>query len=65
MTNRISRIVPALLVLGLWFVFQFFSAALSAGAGVAWWAHIGGFVFGLAAMAMMRRRHPSAAWVEP
>ena len=56
--------LPALLVLGLWFVFQFFSAALSAGGGVAWWAHIGGFVFGLAAMALLRRRRPSAAWVE-
>ncbi len=59
--------LPALLVLGLWFVFQFFSATLASGAGsggVAWWAHIGGFLFGLVAMAWMRRRPSSAAWVE-
>lgn len=59
--------LPALLVLGLWFVFQFFSATLfsSGGSGgVAWWAHIGGFLFGLVAMAVMRRQRRSAAWVE-
>ncbi|MEO5988264.1 MAG: rhomboid family intramembrane serine protease [Candidatus Eisenbacteria bacterium] len=59
--------LPALLVLGLWFVFQFFSATLFAGGGtggVAWWAHIGGFVFGIVAMATLRRRPRSAAWVE-
>jgi membrane associated rhomboid family serine protease len=47
--------LPAALVLGLWFVFQFFSGALalawSAGSGgVAWWAHIGGFALGMAVM---------------
>ncbi len=57
--------LPALLVLGLWFVFQFFSATLFAGGGgggVAWWAHIGGFLFGILAMALRRRR--STAFVE-
>src|SRR6058998_799681 len=40
--------LPAMIVLGLWFVFQFFSGALSlawagagGGGGIAWWAHIG------------------------
>lgn len=47
--------LPAGLVLGLWFVFQFFSGVLAlawspGGGGVAWGAHIGGFVIGLAAM---------------
>jgi membrane associated rhomboid family serine protease len=46
--------LPALVVLGFWFVMQFASGALSlvagASGGVAWWAHIGGFVFGLVAM---------------
>jgi hypothetical protein len=63
--------LPALLVLGLWFVIQFFSGALSAGfgsarGGVAWWAHIGGFLFGvLVAFAAGRpRRRPSGAWTE-
>src|SRR5262245_21532683 len=45
------REVPALLVLGLWFVLQFFSGIASLGVrqqtGVAWWAHIGGFVAGM------------------
>jgi membrane associated rhomboid family serine protease len=43
--------VPALVMLGLWFVIQVFSgvAALSAGTsgGVGFFAHIGGFVFGM------------------
>jgi membrane associated rhomboid family serine protease len=38
--------VPALLVLGFWFVGQLLSSAQPGEAGVAWWAHIGGFVAG-------------------
>ncbi|MEJ5165899.1 MAG: rhomboid family intramembrane serine protease [Thermoanaerobaculia bacterium] len=41
--------IPAFIFLGLWFFLQLFSGALSFGGGsggVAWWAHIGGFVFG-------------------
>jgi len=48
--------VPALFVLGAWFLMQFASGtlALSAGlsGGVAWWAHIGGFAFGYLVMAL-------------
>lgn len=42
-------VLPAPLFLGIWFLFQFLQAAMSgaAGAGVAWWAHIGGFIAGL------------------
>ncbi|MBW2167025.1 MAG: rhomboid family intramembrane serine protease [Deltaproteobacteria bacterium] len=41
--------IPAFFFLGIWFVFQFLSAAGSHGqmAGIAWWAHIGGFIFGI------------------
>ena len=41
--------IPAYLFLGLWFILQIVSAAGSGGqaTGVAWWAHIGGFVFGI------------------
>ncbi|MBC8507946.1 MAG: rhomboid family intramembrane serine protease [Anaerolineales bacterium] len=43
--------LPAALVLGLWFVLQFFSGVISIGGpdvgGVAFWAHIGGFVTGV------------------
>jgi len=45
--------VPAILVLGFWFLLQFFSGATSLTqhiqGGVAYFAHVGGFVFGLAA----------------
>jgi len=44
--------LPAMVVLGFWFVIQFFNGATSitastSGAGVAWWAHIGGFAAGI------------------
>ncbi len=43
--------VPAVIVLGLWFILQLFSGVLSIGqadvGGVAFWAHIGGFVAGV------------------
>lgn len=45
--------LPAVIVLGLWFVLQLFNGVLSlgvasaTGGGVAWFAHIGGFVAGL------------------
>jgi len=43
--------VPAILFLGLWFLIQFVSGSMTLGsgaaaAGVAWWAHIGGFAVG-------------------
>ena len=53
--------LPALIVLGFWFVIQFFAGIISlnadsAGAGgIAWWAHIGGFVAGLALVIPFRR----------
>jgi membrane associated rhomboid family serine protease len=43
--------LPAVVILLYWFVIQFFSGAASIGAeggGVAWWAHVGGFVLGFA-----------------
>ncbi len=43
--------LPALVVIGLWVVIQFVNGILSKGvvghAGVAWFAHVGGFVFGI------------------
>jgi len=55
--------VPALLFLGFWFVIQYFSArsqelAGSLGVGVAYWAHVGGFLAGAlgAALLGLRRR---------
>jgi membrane associated rhomboid family serine protease len=57
--------IPALIVLGLWFVTQFFQGVGSldptAGAmsGVAFWAHIGGFVVGLALGKVLARNPDS------
>jgi membrane associated rhomboid family serine protease len=45
--------LPAVLVLGVWFLLQLlpaFSDPASTGGGVAYYAHIGGFVFGLLAI---------------
>lgn len=54
--------LPALLVLGLWFVTQLFQGTLaltvetSATGGVAWWAHIGGFVFGMIIVHLFKKK---------
>ena len=52
--------VPAFLYVGLWFVLNLLQGtaelfALSGGAGVAWWAHIGGFVVGFVLGPWLRR----------
>lgn len=59
--------IPALLVLGLWFVTQLFNGVFSLTAasaammgGVAWWAHVGGFVMGIIVGLLLRRRPPRA-----
>jgi membrane associated rhomboid family serine protease len=42
--------ISAMVFLGIWFLIQLFSGVISAGSAgvgmVAWWAHIGGFIFG-------------------
>jgi membrane associated rhomboid family serine protease len=52
--------LPALIVLGFWFVLQFLygaaSAVSSATGGVAWWAHIGGFIGGILIFRLFRPR---------
>ncbi|HEX8990897.1 MAG TPA: rhomboid family intramembrane serine protease, partial [Anaerolineales bacterium] len=54
--------LPAFLFLLFWFVSQLFSGWLAlqgaAGSGVAWWAHVGGFVFGMATVGLFSRRQP-------
>jgi membrane associated rhomboid family serine protease len=39
--------LPAFVFLGIWFVMQMLNAAGDQAGGIAWWAHIGGFVFGV------------------
>jgi len=48
--------VPAFLALGVWILLQFVLAAVSPQAGIAWWAHIGGFGAGLVLGLVLRRR---------
>jgi membrane associated rhomboid family serine protease len=55
--------VPAGLFLGFWFVFQLWEGGFSlvepqAGGGVAFFAHIGGFVFGAATVRLWVKRPP-------
>jgi membrane associated rhomboid family serine protease len=45
--------LPAMVVLGVWFVTQLLEASTAAHPGVAWWAHVGGFVAGMALMRLM------------
>lgn len=52
--------LPALIFLGFWFISQLFQGWLALGGadmdGVAWWAHIGGFAFGLVMVRLFARR---------
>jgi membrane associated rhomboid family serine protease len=49
--------LPAYVLLGLWFALQFFSGlgGPAGGGGVAFWAHVGGFVAGVALVFPFRR----------
>jgi membrane associated rhomboid family serine protease len=52
--------LPAFVVLGLWFLMQL-PGALGGSGGIAWFAHIGGFVFGLLTVLLFggRPRRPA------
>jgi rhomboid family protein len=57
------REIPAIWFLGIWFAFQLWQGGWSvahpeAGGGVAFFAHIGGFVFGLATVHLVAKRRP-------
>ena len=57
------REVPAILFLGIWFLFQLWDGGWAVlhphqGGGVAFFAHIGGFVFGLATVFLVAKRRP-------
>ncbi len=51
--------IPAVFVLGYWFVLQFLSGigefGVAATGGVAWWAHIGGFLMGMAVALLVKK----------
>ena len=54
----IPLMLPAWLLLCIWFGFQFWMAGSDpgAGGGVAWWAHIGGFVIGMILIVPFRHK---------
>ena len=58
--------IPAFVVLPLWFAVQFFMASrASLTSGVAFWAHVGGFVFGLLFALAMRALSIEQRFIEP
>lgn len=62
--------IPALIYLGIWFLTQLSSGLVNLGrlgagvdfGGIAWWAHIGGFVFGLLAVRVFTLGRRYASW---
>ncbi len=52
--------IPAVIILGYWFLLQFLAGISALGAsasgGVAWWAHIGGFLLGMMITQLVKRR---------
>jgi membrane associated rhomboid family serine protease len=63
------RELPAVVILGLWFVLQLFSGVGSLGVrdaqdmgGVAYFAHIGGFVLGMILIVLMGGRRERGGW---
>jgi membrane associated rhomboid family serine protease len=55
--------IPAAILLAIWFFLQFLPAlgqvttSVAGGEGIAYWAHVGGFVFGLAAIKLFASRY--------
>jgi membrane associated rhomboid family serine protease len=52
--------VPAILILGYWFVLQFVAGinglGMATAGGVAWWAHIGGFLMGVVVAWVVKKK---------
>jgi hypothetical protein len=60
--------VPAFFFLGFWFLIQFVQAAFMgvsepSGGGVAWWAHLGGFVLGAVLLPIFLLMNKIKSWV--
>lgn len=53
--------LPAFVYLGYWFLIQLVSSGTVASAGVAFWAHIGGFAAGVLLIPLFRRRRASSS----
>ena len=48
--------IPAIFFLGFWFLMQWLYAVYDIGGGVAYWAHIGGFIAGLALAPIFKKK---------
>lgn len=53
--------IPAVVFIGLWFISQVFSGIFELfgpvfGGGIAWWAHVGGFIFGAVAIRIFKKK---------
>ncbi len=53
--------IPAIIFIGFWFLSQLFSGTFSLvapsyGGAIAWWAHVGGFLFGAMTLPVFRKR---------
>ena len=58
--------IPAVFFLGLWFLLQFINAAgsIGTGGGIAWWAHVGGFLAGMLLL-MFFKKVPATGMTTP
>jgi membrane associated rhomboid family serine protease len=56
--------LPALWVLGVWFLIELMQAVQQADGGVAWWAHVGGFAAGVGLILLLDRALglPKPSW---
>jgi len=52
--------IPAVFFLGFWFLMQWIYAFFDVGGSVAWWAHIGGFIAGIAMALILGLRRKKA-----
>ena len=57
--------VPSILFIGFWFIYQLLLGSLQQSGGVAYWAHIGGFIAGIALALILRRRRGTPRIEEP
>ena len=59
----VLREIPAIFFLGIWFLFQLLDGSMALvhpqeGGGVAFFAHVGGFVFGFLVVKLLQQRQP-------
>jgi membrane associated rhomboid family serine protease len=58
--------IPAVIFLLFWFASQLYSGLFaiqgSGGSGIAWWAHVGGFLFGIIMVFFFRTRTTYRSW---